>query len=1012
MIRRIRILIAALIVGMLPFQAWGLDPQQPVDRYILDEWDETNGLDFLTIYDINQSSDGFLWLEGPDTVARFDGRRFTPAGKLMLPYSKHKPQYFFCIFLKDKEGAFWLTGDKGMIKYRDNRFEEYVPIKKFPWEEFNMAIEDSWGNFWMGTMGGYLYSYKNKKLTVFGNEGKEKHLTKHLTGISCILEDSRGQLWVSTDLGVFIMKSGKLTRAKIKGMDEETPVTWLYEDKGGRFWIGTKKGLALEKNDTVRWFTVDHGLTDNEITDIIEDSDGNLWVGTIKGLNRLRIHQAAVNQPGIPLKVKGKSPVNPDRTDQMNDTRDVGTAPKQIEKDYRVTIDRCLENEIINIVFEDSEKNLWIGTEGSGLKRMRDRMLVTESFKTERQDYISALHYTRAGETWAATMFGDLLKIENKQGGKKPRVIERYWCDDYITTMCDDKNGNLWVGTIKKGIYCLTPERKLVHFNHENKLKQIYTLFCDSKNRVWIGTRTGIIICRIQKSPASIPGAKPGEHGTLEIDWKHVEGQCIDLRKIKNIPTYSIQFISESADGDIYLGSFNGLVTLKKGNLDKPEVEKILKEDSVSFVLQDKERPGTLWIGAYGGGLIRKQGDKIFQYINKKIRLPFDSINSIMSDEYGYLWFSSNAGICRLSRKVLDDVADGKTKTITPKTFGVSDGLKSAECTGSSFNASIKTGSGEYWFATKKGVAVFRPEKVKLNKNAPPVYIEEVRVNGKPAKIKAEGIPYSVGNAKRLRFNFTAPTFIGQERVFFRFRLENHDEEWSMIYPGDRRTMEYWNLPDGDYTFHVTACNSDGVWNREGARFHFIVYSGFFKSTTFYIILAVIIVILVLLVHWFAQKEQRIKNKVKKAQSDALDAISSDKYLVRLFRLLEEDKVYSDDSVSLDSLSKKLAVSPRILSRLINEKLDKSFYDLINHYRIEDAKKQLLDEKNNKAILEIAYDIGFNTKSSFNRAFKKETGMTPSQFKKEESARLEKLNAEKAKSNSKKYKVLRNQEKK
>ncbi len=88
-----------------------------------------------------------------------------------------------------------------------------------------------------------------------------------------------------------------------------------------------------------------------------------------------------------------------------------------------------------------------------------------------------------------------------------------------------------------------------------------------------------------------------------------------------------------------------------------------------------------------------------------------------------------------------------------------------------------------------------------------------------------------------------------------------------------------------------------------------------------------------------------------------------------------------DDAVSLNSLAEQLGIPSRQLSQLINEKLDKSFYDLINFYRIEEAKRQLSDESGDKSILEIIYDIGFNTKSSFNRAFKKETGMTPSEFK-------------------------------
>ncbi len=87
--------------------------------------------------------------------------------------------------------------------------------------------------------------------------------------------------------------------------------------------------------------------------------------------------------------------------------------------------------------------------------------------------------------------------------------------------------------------------------------------------------------------------------------------------------------------------------------------------------------------------------------------------------------------------------------------------------------------------------------------------------------------------------------------------------------------------------------------------------------------------------------------------------------------------------ISLQSLSKKLSISSHMLSQIINEKMNKNFWDFINTYRIEEAKKLLRDPKRaNQKILSIAFDVGFNTKTAFNNTFKKYTKMTPSQYKK------------------------------
>lgn len=100
-----------------------------------------------------------------------------------------------------------------------------------------------------------------------------------------------------------------------------------------------------------------------------------------------------------------------------------------------------------------------------------------------------------------------------------------------------------------------------------------------------------------------------------------------------------------------------------------------------------------------------------------------------------------------------------------------------------------------------------------------------------------------------------------------------------------------------------------------------------------------------------------------------------------IFYMLDK-KIYKDSNLTLNILAKHLNSTPHILSQLINEQLKYNFNDFINSYRIEEAKLMLADKgKNNFTIASIAYDCGFNTLSAFNTAFKKFTGLTPSQFR-------------------------------
>ncbi len=78
-----------------------------------------------------------------------------------------------------------------------------------------------------------------------------------------------------------------------------------------------------------------------------------------------------------------------------------------------------------------------------------------------------------------------------------------------------------------------------------------------------------------------------------------------------------------------------------------------------------------------------------------------------------------------------------------------------------------------------------------------------------------------------------------------------------------------------------------------------------------------------------------------------------------------------------------MKLRPKLLSQAINEGLGKNFFEFINRYRIEEAKRLLTDPADKKiTVLEVLYQVGFNSKSSFNTVFKKQTGLTPSEFKK------------------------------
>jgi len=149
--------------------------------------------------------------------------------------------------------------------------------------------------------------------------------------------------------------------------------------------------------------------------------------------------------------------------------------------------------------------------------------------------------------------------------------------------------------------------------------------------------------------------------------------------------------------------------------------------------------------------------------------------------------------------------------------------------------------------------------------------------------------------------------------------------------------------------------------------------------------------VLVFLIGFFGIRQARIfapeqvpvseqEQKGKYAKS-GLTRDLSEKLYQELIRLMNEEAIYRKNDLSADDLASRLKTHPNYLSQIINEKEGQNFYDFVNHYRVEEFKRIVANPNNlNVTLLSLAFDCGFNSKSSFNRYFKKATGQTPSEY--------------------------------
>ncbi|MEM6525568.1 MAG: helix-turn-helix domain-containing protein [Bacteroidota bacterium] len=174
-----------------------------------------------------------------------------------------------------------------------------------------------------------------------------------------------------------------------------------------------------------------------------------------------------------------------------------------------------------------------------------------------------------------------------------------------------------------------------------------------------------------------------------------------------------------------------------------------------------------------------------------------------------------------------------------------------------------------------------------------------------------------------------------------------------------------------------------------------IVFLFIFRLQWQYLILAMIAYVLLLcityLTYWIGIKGFSQMGLIKpfKNEPDSRSVSTYAKltdsqvkqYLIQINEQVKKEKLFLEQDLDLRGLAKNVGFKPNLLSYLLNRHLGKSFYEYVNSFRIEEVKQRLeSDEFRHLSILAIAFDCGFNSKTSFNRIFKQMTGLTPSQY--------------------------------
>jgi PAS domain S-box-containing protein len=265
---------------------------------------------------------------------------------------------------------------------------------------------------------------------------------------------------------------------------------------------------------------------------------------------------------------------------------------------------------------------------------------------------------------------------------------------------------------------------------------------------------------------------------------------------------------------------------------------------------------GILWIATDGGGIDRFKDGKFVSCTTRNGMLD-DAIFQLLDDGQGNLWMSGNRGISEVSKSQLNAFANGQIRQISPRTFGVSDGMRSTECNGGFEPAGGRLRDGRLVFPTMKGIAMVNPARVIESGPKPNVLLERIVADKRDVSTgELLGIPPGKG---RLEFQYTATSFIDPGKIRFKYILEGFDKDWTEA--SARRTAYYTNIPPGTYRFHVVASNDDGLWSGAEASVALALRPHFYQTWPFDAALGLAVAGLLIAAHRVRLKQLRARER-------------------------------------------------------------------------------------------------------------------------------------------------------
>ncbi|ADW70811.1 diguanylate cyclase [Granulicella tundricola] len=702
-----------------------------------------------------------------------------------------------------------------------------------PQNSVDAVAQTTDGYMWFGTQEG-LGRFDGLTTTVFD----ASHNRDFRDAFVKTMASSRdGSLWIGTRSNLTHMQHGAFHTV----LSAQSPINTIHEAQDGRIWVGTGRGLYSVDHDVVHFFTAQDGLPSASVQSIVETRDGSLWFGTEKGLFRrkggkVEAFGAKDGAPGA--SIQGLA-VGQDQSLWIGSTEGLSHWNGKLLQNWPEAM--MPPHARISSLLVDHNDHLWIGFEHSGMATLRDGKL--ERYTVQQglpNDDVAQLFEDHLGHLWVGLGEGGVLEL--RDGLFTSFGVQEGLSENMVWSVLQARDGSFWAGTDSKGLDHIFKDGSVQVYGLKEGLPggTVFALHEGLDGSLWIGTEHGIL-SHLKDGKIENFRDPAGSEGRLQMIMDAPDGDMwlgyyendgLVRYHLGTFTHYAIPGLlntaSFAADGSMWLGTDHGGISHVR---DGKVLQTLTKQDGLlsdfsQAVYVDKE--GVVWAGTSPGGLNRIKNGRITTYSVEQ-GLANLTVGAIVEDSLGNLWMTCNKGIFRVSKKELNDYAEGRVSSIHSIMYGTADGMRSAECNFGANPSVWRDVENRIWFATTAGLVMIDPAHSETVKSTPLPFVEHVLFNRRPAVFDV-GEPIGLGTGD-VEIKFTAPDFVAPEQVRFRYRLKGFDQDWVDV--GDRREAYYTRIDPGKYQFEVQAGNQNGEWNGYTAVLPLTITPHFWQTTIF-----------------------------------------------------------------------------------------------------------------------------------------------------------------------------------